>query len=562
MTRDQSIESFFGDYAPVVRDLLHFVNGYVKGNVSPHVTYRDLSRTHGEVTTPANLIVPLDRIEEIAKAIQHHDWDRHFNRKYRRKCTARNQRWGPLVAQKFESIPNGLPRSNLTADDVIAVCDHFGIKELPSYDSKRPVKPPRAQAAVGLFIDHTAKQVIVGAKGDHWDSTVASECAYQIAYFDSLASQLTWDNVRDRATARRLARLICQALHIVFVPAWRVDGGPEKLRMLYMGNTPFLRTEMRLWHSMHQWMLDVPNFGYRFWKWRPYLNELIDLKVTLGSFDFEAYDENQPHEHLLAVYEAWQRLSDLPEHLAVVNFLINTYGPTIISFGNGLFVRWKEGGAASGMGGFAFGNTLGCAAVNRKTSMDLYGKYQGGVYMGDDQSQPVFGSAPKWITHMKTNYCLGISKSDSPVLKGRAYFLRRIYAPELGPTGAPILMSRVRNAVFPEYPDPWTMHSTRRALALRAQSYEIYFNSAITGHAGYQKFQTLWDSLTFHPWNQERDVGYLSPYVSDRDLSRRYQVVHKLRPIDYANEDILAKIDYARSYVGVSDFSDVYTSSS
>lgn len=516
LRRDITLREFFGAVLDPVheRNLRALLADYACDLIPPHVTYEDLSRHDFGMLCPDDVMRKLRGLYKLVIK-RASIFRRHFEKKFFDKCAnGRNVRLGRLVAAKFANVSHNwleYPKTQLTHEDVKAAVNAIGLR--PLYQGLRifDFEPPREQASAGLFVEDG--KLYTGEKSKVWELARSKAC--RVKRECSGDRRLTFANVADMRVASVLAREICLRYKWILMPTWRLDGGPNKLRMLLIGCADVYVLEMWFWEPLHATMIKHRNFGYQPKEVCAYF-ESLELPRNWGmlSGDFKSYDERQQPEHLFAVYKAATEISGMPEWLGVLLYLFNTFAPALVLDSRNIpVVRWRQGQAASGIGGFAFANTLGCLTVNYVVSMRLYGKFLPGTYMGDDHVQPIMINGKLlWIATMWNVCGMEIDAVDSPVSPREAVYCRRFFKKGSGKSQC-IVMSRARNVLFPEDGDPHAFHRLRRAIMYRAQSAEIMLGPL------HKALLNAWSRLA-----PVRHCLFLE-YPDDSELSRAYNAI-------------------------------------
>lgn len=519
-----------------------YLTGCLTDVIPAHSTFVDLSSRVGPMRLPTALFravrqffrrVTLRR-SKFVKAIES---------KYLCKCQfARNVRLSDRVRAKFAGIRHSWvdrPKSQMTVSIVLAALDAIGLR-IPIHQRGlriTDVEPPREAASMGLFIQPGSLLWHVGHKGKIWALGVHYALKW-LSEFALMSSELRWDNVANVNRAVLLGQALATKYKWVYVPTWRLDGGPDKLRMLLIGNIVMYIIEMWFWRPFHEMMLKCPNFGYSPKMVRSFFKRGLPRGWGYLSGDFEAYDENEQLEHLKSVYQAVQIRSGMPEWLGVLLYLYQAFTPAlVVDAHERIVVRFRLGQAPSGIGGFSFANSIGCLAVNflvfhyvengrcpvcvptrlicapryllanrgrtksgYNRNVRLVGRvrkrFRPGIYMGDDHVQPLPNGVMDWYGSMydlcglSVDTVFGTRKYGKPkgsLLDFREYqivevpsfnALQAVFLRRVWSKGSgisePVYLSLLRNALYPEHGDPNAIHRLRRAVMYRAQGLEIY----------------------------------------------------------------------------------------
>lgn len=404
-------------------------------------------------------------------------FQRHWEEKYRRKCSARNARSARQVLMKFWTLPEW-QQCELAPQDVLGFCDAIGLQVEPGYNKDMMVTYPKAQASAGLFYHVQGRTWYRGPKETIWDAAYR-QGRHILDEIEALG--LKWSLAEDMDEAQRVALALARRFHWVLVPAFRLDGGYNKIRRLLIGTADMYVVESIVFANLHEAMVANESFGYR----KPekvagYFAEARAGKLPLISGDMIGYDEHQSPQFLASVYRAAGELCALPESVVVALWLYNTFAPTVVCTPDAQVVLLlRNGQAASGIGAFSFMNSLGCGALNfanwKRTLMKLGIQprpFVPGLYMGDDQVQPCVVGVDTWRSSMLTGYGFPMDEADTMVSDVYAKFARRIF--QRGTNVArPIFMSRCRNVLFPERSDLESLHPWLRALMQRSAAQEV-----------------------------------------------------------------------------------------
>jgi hypothetical protein len=408
---------------------------------------------------------------------------KHYELKYRRKAGPRNIRLGAKCMSAFRGIEWDWPSSpspEIQSEDVVNACDAVHLK--PMYKGIRMFyfDPPKEQAGQGLFVDKETEEWYIGNKGYVWTIAFARAKSVLAKILDY---GFTW---RDAARfGRKIGDMISKELGLCLIPTWRLDGGADKLRMLLIGNIVIFIIENWFWQGLASALKSHPNFGYQPTLIKRFFEAGVPSGYKYLSGDFVAYDLHQQPTFLKAIYEGVSQLCELPESLAVCLWAYNCFTPALVVDDYGrLVVRMRNGQAASGIGGFAYANSVGCLTLNWKVSKVLRIPFVPGNYMGDDHVQPMRGSVLAWISAMGTVGGMEMSYnpadpdgSDTKVSPKEAIYCRRFFKAG-SMDSSPVRMSRLRNAVFPEDGDVNANHGIRRAIVYRAQLEEIVLTAS------------------------------------------------------------------------------------
>jgi len=503
--RDTEPSLFFGkDWTPKLKDYLRQQSESWCADINPlHYTYEDLAHPFEMDVLPTNLQL---KFEGLYAVVPKKDRIRmHFETKYLRKAGPRNVRLATLVLRAFNNIAwEWSSASGLSATDVLGFMDtiHLHPTKRGLWDGS--FSPPKAQASLGLYWSRDMG-VSWGRKSDEQGGIWSFAMTEAALDMDGLINEgLRWSRDCTPEQGRRLAL----KYHWVFMPAFRLDGGPHKLRLLLIGTVCMYIIEKWVWHYLAESMVRHENFGYRPQGVLKWVESLRPGQACLSG-DFVSYDLHQTPEHLRAVYEAVSILCDLPESLMVALYLYNAYAPLVcVSALGSLVVRWRNGQAPSGIGGFSYANTIGCGAVNYKVARVFMRKYfEPGNYMGDDHIQPIGVGVARWRRAMQDECALLLDSSDALVSGQHMKYQRRFLSH--GEYGShPIVMSRARNAVFPEDQGVESTHPLLRALRGRAQTHEIittrwdsqsaairtaWYNLCPPRYLLYDKYPAEWD---------------------------------------------------------------------
>jgi len=388
--------------------------------------------------------------------------------------------------------------------------------------------PPKEAASMGLFIDPETEKWYTGAKGPIW--ILAYKRAKSL--LDELMnSGLTWQQIHaTQDLGQAIGFALAQKYKWAFVPAFRLDGGLNKLRLLLIGIISVYIVEQWFGHHIHQAMLHNDHFGYNPQNVMNFFESGLHSGYKYMSGDLVGYDLHQQPAHLLAVYEGIQSYCNLPESVAVALYLYNAFTPAFVTVpykvGNkveySLQLKKRNGDAASGIGFFATANTVGTAAIMFKVANSLAMPWEAGTYMGDNHIQPLCVGVALWIRTMRSVCGFEMDGKDTLISPNEAFYERRIFTKGTRES-FPVAMSRVRNLLFPEYSDPWSMHAIRRAIVYRAQCAELLGTSdvnlleSLENIAPYALFKYDWgsDRELSQQYNQLRDQHIISTGATD-----------------------------------------------
>lgn len=488
--QDASPSRYFGKDWPSILDVLQQrILSWSRDNKPPHASYPEL--THNGALTPAVDRAILTLYSSAARGQT--SFRKHYETKYLHKMGARNVRLASQTRKQFDSITwNWQTVSKLTAQDVVDALSAT-VQSVPQGMHIHYFNPPKDQASAGLWVD--GDRVFTGKKGNIWELAMgrAQEWLKELSSLNLTWRDLDASGDQGRAMGQQLAKKFGWC----FVPAWRLDGGANKLRMLLIGHIVMYIIETWFWFHLHHALVDNDHFGYHPTHVKNFFERGIPTGYKYLSGDFQAYDQSQTPEHLRAVYEGVAAFCGLPESVAVVLYLYNCYTPALISKEvehegrtySLATVRMRNGQAASGIGGFAFANTVGCAAANRKTAKYLKREWIPGTYMGDDHVQPIDVGVALWCRTMREVCGLSMDRKDTLSSTEEAIYCRRFFRKGTRES-LPVVMSRARNVIYPEYPDPWSMHPFRRAIVYRAQGLEL-----MIGHQLNAEGRAAWEIL-------------------------------------------------------------------
>lgn len=554
-----SLQDFFGPtLAPEIRE--HFqplTASWVKDSIPAHGSYQEFEMPEcADYVPPETVVRALETIRSQAvrgksKLVKH------FNGKYVAKMSRRNGRLGAVTLMKFSEISGqntwlDQSATTINSNDVVDTLQIL----CPAVNEGMHVgwiEPPKEQASMGLYIrlmpDGTLK-MYTGAKGPLW--VLAYKSAKDILQ-RLLQRQYTWHEIESTSDlGRSLGLELAREYLNCFVPAWRLDGGLEKLRLLLIGVITWYIIEQWFGHNIHHAMLRNDHFGY----YPPNVMNFFESGLKAGyqylSGDIIGYDLHQQPRHLLAVYKGVQQYCNLPESVAVALFLYNCYTPAIVPVpryvkdsGKGhleyyTMLKLRNGQAASGIGFFATANTIGNATANRKVALKLCDEWEPGIYMGDNHVQPIKVGVALWRRKMNEMCAFGMDIKDTIRSPSDAYFLRRFFN-KGSRDSTPNVMSRARNLLYPEYNDPWSMHPVRRAIVYRAQGAEIISTANSTMLEAFE---------TIGPF-----ASYRYDWGTDRELSKIYQQLDGLHLAKFGTDDADDNLSRAMQWVNVDDSS-------
>lgn len=437
---------------------------------------------------------------------------RHYEAKYLRKLGPRNVRTIEQTRAQLDALAWEWPfsRQRMNSDDVVRSLDSMGIKA-SSHLRCEWFQPPKANAGVGWWWSPICKRYFTGHKLDSWQ--LAMEYAGHL--MDDLLSdgRLRWSLLDDEDEARTMGALLAAEHKWLYVPTWRLDGGPRKLRMLLIGNSPMYILEHWAYAELGEalnaskYVGDRPSNVYRWFA------EARAGKLMSG--DFERYDQSQHPSFLKAVYKGLGEFLGWPESLAVALWLYNCYTPALVADQQGrLVIRWRNGQAASGIGGFSYVNTVGSASACDTVARSFGDNtYEPGCHKGDDQVivLPSNVGVSAWWRRMNEICGLSYSPVDSLVSLRGAVFLRRVFYRGRWESD-PLWMSRFRNACFPEDPEVQDASPVLTAVRYRAQSEEVFLrgNTAIQGcwSQALPSSMGLFDEIPYM-WDLSKTLDYI-----------------------------------------------------
>lgn len=432
-----------------------------------------------------------------------------FENKFYRKLGARNARSAAAVARQFNNLrPDWSTKPKVSFNDVDVIDtlgEDLGLYPLPTM-GKRMIFPPHDQARMGLHIALDKSEWYMGPKGPLWSFAMDEACEV----WGLLEREgLSWRDVESsNDCGRKIGFALARRFGWCFIPAWRLDGGFEKLRLLLIGDIAMYIVETWWWGACHREITNSAYCGDRPKQVRKWFQSRYGPCI---SADVSGLDQSEQPLGLLAVYKAVCTYFGLSEPVGVALFLYNSYTPAMIAGYDelgyyGVALVERNGQAASGIGGFPNGNTLYVRTASRTVMRRLTGVYRREQNKGDDHVVPSQVGVKAYVDAMWSMHGLVLDPKQTKMSPDFAIFLRRFF--NFGEDSPCVdLMSRFRNACFPEMPDPWNMHPIRRAISLRAQSIEVVTSSHVPAsliHSWLTLFPTeLWDE---HHWGTDQQL--------------------------------------------------------
>jgi hypothetical protein len=142
---------------------------------------------------------------------------------------------------------------------------------------------------------------------------------------------------------------------------------------------------------------------------------------------------------------------------------------------------------------------------------ELTGEYQREQSKGDDHVVPSRVSVAVYVRAMWEKYGLILDPISTKMSPTDAIYLRRFF--RFGADEPCVdVMSRFRNACFPEVSDPWNMLPIHRAISVRAQAIELVTSS----HVPIKIVSAFLELFPRNLWDEDH-------WGTDAQLSRQYK---------------------------------------
>jgi hypothetical protein len=351
-------------------------------------------------------------------------------------------------------------------------------KESQYWDAVRSCKPKNPQGSVAMSIKDG--QRLTGTKADNLPLLV--ELGLLLAEKMKLAEQMGIER-----------ELRPEFFGIILVPRTRQDGGPFKPRLLFMSPATLYVLQKPILDWMSEYFKqDFEHFGYFPYSATTYLSH---NPGTVVSSDYHRYDQSIPGVIIQLIIEEVCKRLGIPDYLAHGLSAIERYAPLVWAEENDLYVYKRDGLNPSGSGLFVMVNHI-WAHVSQVVGIALVRNYLGPIKYVDplkfgDDVLIVLSETPKRIKAItgcleEVFKFLGVGWKTDAVSSCYALYLRNhklLYRVGGIPVwfSIPLLMSRVRNLVFPERSepqewlsgDPGTASRINTAVALRAQMYGL-----------------------------------------------------------------------------------------
>jgi len=327
------------------------------------------------------------------------------------------------------------------------------------------VKSPHGQTSLGIMYDWNTDHVITGEKEEYW-ITILSLAKEIFDWAES--SDLNWEN----CDAQEVYNGLMRKFSLIFVPTYRIDRGPYKLRLIWMGNAIIYALETWIMRGVKLDMKESRCFGYK-------PNRGIErlagwLNRTIISGDYKEYDLHLRKKILKQAWKALQRLYKLPEKLMCLLYAYNVYAPIARWVDGDLVLQTREGLQPSGTGAFVIiNNVINNFYMAKALSHFLHVSISEipdselWLVFGDDHVVPLPRgvSLEEWMDYFTQVYQQDVRGSTA--WKGEYKFLRALYSKRYDKE--PIVFSRFRNAACPEDPDITGRSKYDNALSLRAE---------------------------------------------------------------------------------------------
>jgi hypothetical protein len=327
------------------------------------------------------------------------------------------------------------------------------------------VRSPHGQTSLGIMYDWNTGHVITGEKEEYW-TTILGLAKEVFEWAES--SDLNWENCDTQEVYNSLMR----KFSLIFVPTYRIDRGPYKLRLIWMGNAIIYALETWLMRGVKFDMKGSQCFGYKPNRGTERLAGWLSRVLISG--DYKEYDLHLRRKILKKAWMALQRLYNLPEKLMCLLYAYNVYAPIARWVDGDLVLQTREGLQPSGTGAFVIINNIINnfymakalshylhVSISEIPNSDLW------LVFGDDHVVPLPSgvSLQEWVRYFAQVYQHDVSGSVH--CKGEFKFLRALYSKRYDQE--PIVFSRFRNAACPEDSDITGRSKYDNALSLRAE---------------------------------------------------------------------------------------------
>jgi len=309
------------------------------------------------------------------------------------------------------------------------------------------ITPPKANSNVG-FVVHDG-EVRNGSKGANWLKylRIADDLEKTVLEDDFLELNRVYDLEYLRAVVRKY--------YLYFLLLSRLDGGPDKPRIIWAGSGPLYALESK-WLGAHEGetrtrgSLDVtlsPFVATDGKTIRQWLEEFEG--EALDSEDVSYWDLSQLPVYTVAVYKVLCIVYRVPPRIAVLIIAYNVCGFVITSDGSEVYSIPVEGKVRSGTGAFPKANMLLRGFYNAYASLKFTGYIDPGLVFGDDSASVATASVKEKSDLLRTRFNITLKprsqlrSDDGIVLCRRVYLHGRDYS-------TPVAWSVLRNYIMHE----------------------------------------------------------------------------------------------------------------
>ena len=250
----------------------------------------------------------------------------HFN-----NFTPRNSRWGGAVCDSLAKIlgtsdypcvekPKLFDMTLETVKTSLAKLRLGGRKITVDIRDVLRVRPPRAQASLGVTIDCDDSSVITGEKGSSW--LVALNMAAKL-FRRMQELDLTWDCLNPSS-----AHVRCQEFNLAFIPLLRLDGKATAPRIIHAGSSAMYPIESALATKLSPDWKATDGLAYSIDRTLSRFSHYTHDRII--NVDFSRYDSTQYWEYMVMLYKAVGQLYSIPEWLMVPICAYNIGAPMFI----------------------------------------------------------------------------------------------------------------------------------------------------------------------------------------------------------------------------------------
>jgi hypothetical protein len=416
----------------------------------------------------------------------------------------RNVKLGSVIKAKVESVNLSPINGEMPPlDFLIKYFKSIGLGKTKADLSERNfyrVKPPRNQASTGVTYLPDTGRVVYGKKGDYF-SYIQESIPWLFSLIEEL--DLRFDDLW-KCTAQ-IREVICKVMNIVYLFFLRIDtGGPQKPRLIWPGHCLVFMFEQVMFICFGIDARASCHFAYtasQIWRYLDLFPEMMKIMLDVMEFDLSF-----GYHKIVRYWMAMAKIYDIPEALAAFLAACNVLGILLYPDGS---KRYVFGIQKSGTGAFAYINHLlgqgECAWAQYRMGEAVLP----GLNLADNILWPTSLSVRDWSNQLRLQN-LKVKTSETMLGRDSVVMLRKVFNVSQR-TIEPVVLSRLRNALCPTSPDPFTVPNELRAIVSRAQSLELIMLARED-----KRYKPVLDKWFSSVISKERFMGHLS----DRELMR------------------------------------------